>query len=77
MGASIFTWTRLLALVASKQWVSPALLCSVSPGLLDGTSTTSKRGITSALVDGHNHLPLDGCEGDSGKGVRYILECGG
>ena len=60
MGASI----SLLALVASIQWTCPTLLCRVSPGLLN------ERGIVRALVDGHNDLSLDGCEGDSGKGVK-------
>ena len=42
-GASI-SQTSLLVLLDSIQWVWPSLLCGMSPGLSDGTSTTSRKG---------------------------------
>lgn len=32
--------------------------------------------VQEALVDGHNNLSLDGCEGDSGKGAHLGIMLG-
>jgi hypothetical protein len=57
-------WIQLLSLMVYVQWV--CILWSITRdehdfkvGQYQGT-----------LVDGHNDLSLDGCEGDSGRGAN-------
>ena len=48
-------------------------ICAMGVYPLDhysGRARLQHRTISRALVDGHNDLSLDGCEGDSGKGAK-------